>query len=100
MNKFYSNKAFKLGIFAGIFIYVLLYNYNQPPAKKSLCFDCDDPTGFPFISYVPGNAIVVSHTVWIGLIGNILFATLLVFIIGLITNFIVSKISSRRANLK
>ncbi len=100
MSKFFSNKAFKLGIFSGIFIYVVMYIYNLPPERKGICFDCDDPSGFPFVSYKPGNALETSHIVWFGLIADILIAIFFIFGIGLLFSFISSKIVSRRSPLK
>jgi hypothetical protein len=100
MSNFYSNKAFKLGIFAGILIYVLIYGYNQPPERKSLCFDCYETSGFPFTSHESGTILHLDRTLWLGIIANILIAILFIFAAGLVSNFAWSKIFPRRANLK
>ncbi len=100
MRKFYSNKAFKLGIFAGIFIYIFIYSSNCPPPKKYLCFDCYETSGFPFASYESGTILHLDRALWIGQIANILFAILFIFAFGLIANFIRSKISIKRDTFK
>ena len=100
MNKFYSNKAFKLGIFVGIFIYISIYAYNSPPARNRLCFDCYEVSGFPFNSYESGTILHLDRTLWFGQIANVLFAILFVFIVGLISNFVWSKKISKLSILK
>lgn len=100
MRKLFQNKAFKLGVFTGIFMYAAVYIYNLKPERKGICFDCDEPSGFPFVSYQPGNALIQSHTIWSGFIANILIALLFIFGIGLLLSFVSSKIVSRRSSLK
>ena len=100
MNKFYSNKAFKLGILGGILIYILIYGYNQSPERKSICFDCYETSGFPFTSHESGTMLHLDQTLWLGLVANILIAVLFIFAVGLISSFVWSKIVSRRLSLK
>lgn len=100
MRKLFQNKAFKLGVFTGSFMYAVIYIYNLKPERKGICFDCDEPSGFPFLSYQPGNALVESHTIWFGFIANILIALLFIFGIGLFLSFVSLKIVSRRLPLK
>ncbi|HXG86622.1 MAG TPA: hypothetical protein VNI84_21570 [Pyrinomonadaceae bacterium] len=99
MRKLFKNKAFKLGVFSGILICLAIYIYNLPK-DKGMCFDCDEPSGFPFLSYYPGNALIESHTIWFGLIANSFIAILFVFGVGLLFSFVSSKIASRRSPLK
>ncbi len=102
MSKLHSNKAFKLGIYCGILIYfvvyIIVYAHNLPPKHDDLCFDCDVPSGIPFTSYVPGNSVTETRIVWLGLIANILAAIFFILGVGLISNFIASKIFSQETN--
>jgi len=100
MNNFFSNKAFRLGIFAGILTYILVYGYNQPPEKKGICFDCYESSGFPFTSHESGTMLHLDQTLWLGLIANIFIAVIFIFATGLISSFIRSKIVSRRSSSK
>ena len=100
MNKFYSNKAFKLGIFGGILIYVLIYGYNQPLERKSICFDCYKTSGFPFTSHESGTILHLDQTLWLGLIANIFIAVTFILAVGLISSFVWSEIVSRRRSVK
>ena len=99
MSKLFPNKAFKLGVFGGIIIYIGIYAFNYKP-KNELCFDCYETTGFPFVSYESGTILHLDQILWLGLIGNYLVAILFIFVSGILCSFIWSKISSRRIELK
>lgn len=88
-------KGFKVGVFLSILICIFVYAVNMPPKSKPLCFDCDLPSGFPFIDYQPGNAVYEGHFIWSGLIFNILIGLFFVIISGLIFRFIWSKIAEK-----
>ena len=91
MSNFFSNKAFKLDIFSGIFLYAVIYIHNLPPVQKITCFDCEQPSGFPFISYQPGNAVTMGYHSLFWQIANISVAILFIFAVGLTFSFIWSK---------
>jgi len=100
MNNFYSNKAFKLGVWNGTIIYAFVYIYSLPPESKSICFDCYETSGFPFTSHESGTILHLDRVLWFGQIANILIAALFIFAVGLISNFVWSKIVARQAKLK
>jgi hypothetical protein len=88
-------KGFKVGVFLGTLVYLFVYAVNMLPKSKPLCFDCDLSSGFNFIDYQPGNSVIEGHTVWFGLIFNVLVGLIFVIISGLVFRFIWSKIAEK-----
>ena len=94
MNKVFD-KSFKVGIMFGVLLYVVIYIYNIPPSPKSICFDCYEVSGFPFISYESGTILHLNNVLWLGQIANVFVAVNFIIAIGLIFKLFRSGISAR-----
>ncbi len=99
MNKFFQSKVFVFGFLYGISIFLTL-NYLSYLLNKVSCADCSYKFGFPFYLHQYGGFSTVDDFLWFGLIADSLFALVFSFVIGFITKFVWSKISSRRTHLK
>ncbi len=108
MNNLSERRAFNLGLWCGIVLFVVLNVLNYSNSRDCFlnseidflsgdgCF-----SGFPLLMYNGGLASPNgSNIIWSGLIGNILIALVFSFVLGLIFNFVSSKIFSRRSPLK
>ncbi len=108
MNNLSESRAFNLGLWCGIVLFVVLnvlnYSNSRDCSLNSQIYflsgdDCI--SGFPLFMYNRGLASPNgSYIIWVGLIGNILIALVFSFVLGLIFKFIWSKIATRRSPLK
>ena len=107
MSKLFQNKAFKLGVFFGIFLMLVfnlfsIFGMNHPP-----CHHCADWFGFPLPFYVryltdcelSKNISVICYTgefSWFGTVANISIAIIFSFAVGLIFKFVREKYTAKR----
>jgi hypothetical protein len=93
MNKFFRETAFNIGFTIGILLFIGL-NFYSLDANYGRCIDCFGESGFPF-SWMD-RGWFLQRILWFGLIADILFALFFSFLLGLIFNFVWSKMSARR----
>jgi hypothetical protein len=67
---------------------LLVWNAIQQP----VCFDCGQKFGLPFRYLETGGQAFSEHFFWGGLIGNILAAIAVSFLIGLLFYFITKRL--------
>ena len=67
---------------------------------RGICFDCGEKFGFPFRSLETGGQAFDSRIIWLGLIGNILIATLCSFLVGSAFKFLWVKLVPQNASLQ
>ncbi len=102
MNKFNLEKGFKLGFLISLFLSVGLNLLTLKLILVTSCNYCGRSVGFPFRFYEDSKygEQFQSSIIWFALISDVFILLIFSFIIGLIFNFIWSKISSRSSPLK
>lgn len=95
MSKFFRSRIFIFGFFVGFIIFFLITDYVDKK-DRGICFDCEEKFGFPFYFLETGGQAFSERYILSGLIGNILFALICSFILGLIFKFVWQK--SQREN--
>jgi hypothetical protein len=102
MNKFHFGKGFKLGSLISLF---LSAGVNLLPLKLTLvssCNYCVRSVGFPFRFYEDSKfgEQFQRHIIWSALVSDIFILIIFSFVIGLLLNFIWSKLATPKINLK
>jgi len=100
MNKFIKNKAFVIGFFGGVVLFLCLNYYTVMRAFDDMCFDYMRVFGFPFTFVETGGFVTHTDIFWFSLIVDILITLIFSVVTGLIFKVAWSKISSRRVKLK
>ena len=98
MSKLFKDKAFLIGFFCGVILFVCLNYYTVMQNYDGLCFDCIFYFGFPFTSVEHGGYVTRTIIHWLGLFADFLITLIFSFILGLIFKFVWSKIAARKLN--
>lgn len=96
MSKLFRSKAFLVGFFSGVILFICLNYYTVMQAYDYLCFDCMMLFGFPFTSVEHGGFVTHTNICWFGLFADFLITIICSFILGLILKFVWSKIAARK----
>jgi hypothetical protein len=79
-----QSKAFIVGFFTGLFLFIVINVYSYSRMQEQECFDCLLGFGFPFHLYESGTILHLERTLWLGLIVDFLIAICASILIGLV----------------
>lgn len=96
MRKLFQGKAFDFGFVAGIILFVFANMFTIPDSGNGICFDCYEAVGFPFTFHEKGTILHLNQFVWAGVIADISIAIIFSVVLGLMFNYVWSKISMNR----
>ena len=103
MRKLIFNIAFNFGFLIGIFLFAVINFLSYTNNRASLCGSPAYSFGLPYHfykEYLDKSCKTSGQILWFGLIADIFIAISFSVLLGLIFNFVWSKLASRRINLK
>ena len=87
MRGIFLSKIFRLG-FLGSFVvlFVLIFRSSSSSDfrdnSRSICFDCYEAYGFPFVMHEYGTILHIDRFVWSGVIANLTIAIISSIVFG------------------
>lgn len=94
-----KKKSFVFGFFFGYFVYLVSAKVFDG-GRRPFCPHCIEEYGFPFTSYEIGGYVTQTNIIWLGVSGNILFASIFSIILGLLCYLVVKKLTAKRNELE
>ena len=93
MKRLIVSKEFFAGFLGGVFFFICINIIDTIQMLRNLCHHCVEKYGFPF-NFYESLPMVSENFLWFGLIGDILFAIVFSFIVGLFFKYLWSKVSN------
>lgn len=92
MNEIFKSNFFRVGFWFA-FLTFILFNFFLYVSENGV-HDCHvfHIVGFPFRFYQWGKFAAMEKTLWLGIIGNLIFGVLASFLCGLFRHWIMNKI--------
>lgn len=87
----FKSKAFTVGFFAGLLLFIAVNAYEYTRVEELECFDCYKTFGFPLGLYESGTFAHVEQILWGRLIANALIAVGISIGIGAGCHLIINK---------
>jgi len=69
-----GTKAFAIGFFIGLFLFIAINVYSYSQMREEECFDCIKNFGFPFRFYESGSILHMERILWFRLVADVLIA--------------------------
>ena len=92
-----KNKSFIFGALSGLLIIGILHKFTADFSQVTEECMFRQLFGFPFLQFEKCEGdISFTHIYWLGMFGNILFAIVFSFLVGLVFKFVWSKLASQK----